>query len=1171
MGGGIGLISRLCSLSLNLMLVAMAQDPRGRILGLVSDPSGAAVPNVEMKATNVSTNVTVSASSNEQGRYEIPYLPPGLYNVTAETAGFRKYVREGIELRVADRLTLDMTLEVGAVTETVTVTGQTPLLEAATASIGQVVDRRRLTDLPLSGGNAYTLTRLAPGVLNFAAPNHPSLAPAVEVVTNIAVAGARDHNTEYTIDGTPAMWGQNASFAPPAEIVEEFKVQTVSYDAAQGHSAGGVVNVALRSGANALHGSLFHFHNNNTLQGIDFFQRQYLYDPATGPVTGAKRKEVAPQHVINRFGATFSGPVVLPRLYAGRDKSFWMYGYEGLIRPGTERGNYYQTAPDLKQRQGDFSALQGLGPVYQVYDPATIAAAGAPSGPGRFSRQPFPGNRIPASRLDPMARKLLDYWPEPNAAGTADGRQNYFRPLRSQNEYSSHTLRVDHNFSDKHRVFGRFNWAHQLFASGQYFPNPATGNERHRYNKGFGFDDVYVISPRFLMNLRYGAARFIQTFDPYGKGFDLAGAGFARDFVARLDPLGITFPQIAVDQYAELGPTFPSGAYTNYHTLAADFTATRAAHSLRFGGEFRLYREHNYTFSFQTPRIEFGAAWTRGPLDNSPAAPIGQGMASYLLGIPSGGQINVNASFAEQSTYTALYLQDDWKLTPKLTLNLGLRYEYEGPATERFNRSVRGFDFTTPNPIEAEAKANYARSPIPEVPAAQFRATGGLLFAGSQGRKLWAADRNNFSPRAGVALSLNRATILRAGYGIFFVPMGVDRMTVNQSGFTQRTGLVASTDNGLTFIASLANPFPAGFAQALGAAGGLLTDVGRGVSFFNPKPRCAYLERWSFGVQRELPQRVLLELTYVGSRGSKLGVGRQLDPAPVQYLSRLPVRDQTTIDFLTAQVSNPFYPLLPGTGLAGRTVGRAQLLRPYPHFAGISVTQPVGSSSYHSLQVRTERRFDAGFTVQANYTWSKFIEATSFLNETDAAPARTISDQDRPQRFVTSGIWEIPVGPGKRFGSGLKGVGAQLLGGWQLQGIYEAQSGAAIGFGNVIFTGNLHDIVLPRGRRTVDRWFNTGAGFERDPARQLGSNIRTFPARLTGLRTKGLNIWNLSALKNFRLGERWKLQFRSEFLNAWNHSHFAGPGTGVTSTLFGRISATSGYPRQAYFALKLMF
>ena len=596
-------------------------------------------------------------------------------------------------------------------------------------------------------------------------------------------------------------------------------------------------------------------------------------------------------------------------------------------------------------------------------------------------------------------------------------------------------------------------------------------------------------------------------------------------------------------------------------------------HSIRFGGEYRLYRDHNYDFTAQTPRLEFSTTWTRGPVDNSPVSPKGQDLASFLLGIPTGGRIQVNASYADQSTYTAWFLQDDYKLSRRLTLNLGIRYEYEGPMTERFNRTVRGFDFKTPNPVAAQAVANYAQSPIPEVPAGQFRVLGGLTFAGvgGQPRTLWAPDRNNFSPRFGLAWSLRRSTVLRAGYGVFFVPQGADRNAVSQAGYTQQTSLVPSVDNGLTFIATLGDPFPNGFAPPLGAAGGLSTDVGRSVSFFSENRPNGFMQRWSVGIQQEFPRRIVMEVSYVGSPGSDLALSSQLDPIPESYLSRSPVRDQVTIDRLSAQVPNPFFPLLPGTSLSARTVARSQLLRPYPQFTGIGTTYSGGSSWYHALQFRLERRIRSGLTVQANYTWSKFMEAASFLNPTDGAPEKVISDQDRPQRLAGSGIWELPFGPSRRFGSGWKGRPAHLAGGWQIQAVYQAQSGAPVGFGNIAFSGDLHDIPLPIGERGVDRWFNADAGFMRDSAKQLASNIRGFPTRLTGVRKHGLNIWDVSALKNFRIKEGVRLQFRSEWLNATNHSFFAAPNTTVTSTLFGTVTSTNGFPRQIYFVLKLLF
>jgi len=1144
-----------------------AQDPRGRISGRVLDPSGSVVPGVEVVAINSATGVRTVARTNEAGLYELPFLNPGTYTLTASAPGFRTYERKDLEVRVADRLTVDITLEVGQVTESVTVTGQASLLEAATASMGRVVDTRRILDLPLPGGNALSLARLAPGVINLAAPNHPSLGPATEVLSQITVNGVRSGNVEFTVDGTPSMWGTNAAYAPPAEMVAEFKVQTATYDASSGRAPGGNVNVVLRSGTNQFHTTLYWFHNNQHLQSLDLFQRQNFYNPLTGPPTKEKEKSINPLNVLNRFGAIFSGPVVLPKAYDGRNRTFWVYSFEGLTRPGVERGSTFFTVPTVPQRRGDFSELLRLGAIYQIYDPLTTT----PAGGGRFARQPFPGNVIPSSRLDKVAQGLLRYWPEPNLPGTADGRNNFTRMQRSWNEFRSHTTKVDHNFNERHRLFGRYNQWFQLFSSGQVFDNIATGQDRYRYNYGAVLDDVYVFSPALLNNVRAGFTRFEQSFFPLSDGFDLTAAGFDPRLQSRIDPQARKFPNIVIAGYQALGGNNKTRAFTNYFTLSDDVNWMRGKHALKFGAEWRLYREHNYNFTNMTPVMNFTHRWTVGPLDNSPAAPIGQGLASFLLGIPSDGQVNVNDSSAEQSATWGFYWQDDWRVSRTLTLNLGLRYEYDQPITERFNRSVSNFDFVTPNPIADRALANYRRNPLPELPPEQFKVNGGLLFAGVGGRPraLWRADRNNFSPRVGVAWNFRKNTVIRAGYGLYYFPRGADRQSVNLSGYTLRTSLVASLDNGQTYVASLANPFPEGWPDPPGSSLGLLTDVGRGVSFFLEKAVNGYVQRYSFGFQQQLPGELFLDISYVGNRGSKMSVSRQFDPIPRHLLSTSPVRDQATINYLSTQVPNPFFPL-PGTDLAGTTVARSQLLRPYPHFTSITAEEPVGASWYHSLQTVFERRFRGGYTFQFNYTFSKLIEATSFLNDSDPAPERVISDIDRTHRFALSAVYELPFGPGKRFLSRGGALVRHLAAGWQLQAVWQSNSGAPLGFGNAVLVARVQDIPLPRDQRTLDRWFNTGA-FNRDPAQQPAYNLRTLSTRFSGVRAPGVDVWDLSVLKNWSLTEKWRLQLRAEALNAMNHSNLAAPNTAPTNTLFGRITATTGFPRYIHFGLKLIY
>ncbi|MDZ4799816.1 MAG: TonB-dependent receptor [Bryobacteraceae bacterium] len=1157
--------SRLALTLLALGSLCSGQDVRGRISGRVIDPSGAAVPNITVTATNADTQVRLSAITNEAGSYELPYLAPAVYNLEVAAPGFKQYRRSDLKVRVSDRLTVDIPLEIGATGESVTVSGQASLLETGTANVGQVFDTKRLLDLPLPGGNALSLARVAPGVVNLGVPNHPSLGPAVEVLSNISVNGVRSGNTEFTVDGTPSMWGTNAAYAPPAEMVAEFKVQTATYDASVGRSPGGSINVVLRSGTNKFRATLYEFHNNQVLTAMDLFQRQALYNPSTGPVTEAKRQAANPRNVLNRFGASVSGPVVLPKLYNGKNKTFFVYGFEMLTRPGIERGNSFYTVPTPKQRQGDFSELLALGPSYQIYDPATIQ----PAAGGRFSRQPFPGNIIPANRLDKTAVALMNYWPLPNTNGTADGRNNFTRLPQSYNEFHSNTGKVDHNFSDKHRVFLRYNQTWQIFTSGQIFDNTATGQDRFRWNYGTGFDDVYVFSASLLNNFRYGFTRFDQTTSPLSQGFDMTGAGFASSLMASIPEQARVFPQIQTAGIQTLGTNFPNAGVTNNHVFADDVTWTRSNHTIRFGGEFRIYREHNYNFNLGSPQIVFGNTYTRGPLDNSPVAPIGQGFASYLLGIPTDGSLNVNASSAEQSTTLAFFIQDDWRISPKVSVNVGLRYDYDSPITERFNRSVRGFDSTVASPIEAQAKAAYAASPIPEIPVSQFQVKGGLLFAGvnGQSRSLWESDRNNFAPRIGITWNPLKATVIRTGYGIYYVPLGADRSTVNQSGYSLRNGLVPSLDNGVTYTASLSNPFPGGIAQPAGAAGGLSTDIGRSVSFFNSTPRNGYMQRFSLGVQQELPGAVLLDVGYIGNRGTKLVVNRPYNAVPVQYLSRTGSRDQATIDRLTVQVNNPFFPL-PGTDIAGRTVARTQLLRPFPQYTGVNGDDPIGYSWFHSMQMRAERRFSKGFTAQFNYTWSKFMEASGFLNAGDTALEEVISDLDRSHRATLTGIWELPFGRGRALFAGAPGIVDHVIGGWQLQAVWQRNTGAPLNLGNVLLTGDIRG--LGNVEQTFDRWFNTSI-FNRNPQEQLAQNYRMVSTRFAAVRNPDQEVWDLSIVKNWKIRELTTLQFRGEALNALNRSNMASPNTDPTNTLFGRITATSGNPRYIHLGLKLIF
>ncbi|MCZ2155468.1 MAG: TonB-dependent receptor [Bryobacterales bacterium] len=1146
----------ICALLCGIMPTAVAQETRGQILGRVTDQSGAVIVGASVKAVNTATNVMTSGRTNESGDFLLPFLLPGVYKVTVEMPGFRDYVRSGIQLSIAERATLNVQLELGEATSSIVVESTTPLVESATASLGQVIDNQRITELPLKDGNPVMLSYLTPGVMNLSTGGwsrpFDNSSPSA-----ISSDGARTGTNEFTIDGAPNTQRGNVAYIPPTEAVQEFKIQTATFDAAMGYTMSAVVNVSLKSGTNELHGSAYDFLQNTKLNANSYFNN----------LNGLPRSPVKQ----NRWGASLSGPVFIPKFYDGRNRTFWTYAYEGIHSAAIESA-YSFSVPTAKERTGDFSDLLALGSQYQVYDPNTTT----PAGSGRFSRQPFAGNVIPTSRINPTGKAIMSYIPLPNQVGTIDGGKNWYWPGPESDSFYSHFFRIDQSINENHRIFVRGNINHRLQDYEHRFNNQAAGSFFSRDNKGLNFDDVYVFSPSFLMNTRYSYTRYLQGDDPISRGMSLSSLGFSQAFesqVKSLDPRGLKFPYITFEDI-EMSPHTYGFRFDDTHDVAANLTNIIRSHTVRYGVGFRAYRENNFDLGQASGSFDFGSGGrVGGPFDNSPGAPLGQGFAAALLGLPSSGSISVNDNFAEQSRIWSAYTQDDWKVTSRLTLNLGLRYEVELPTTERYNRTVLGFDSTTASPLQAQAQTNYALNPIPQIPVDQFRVLGGLTFAGIGGnpRGLWNTNRNNLMPRIGAAYSIDPKTVIRGGFGVFYDQIGILRRQVNQAGFSKTTTYVDSLDNGITYIANLTNPFPGGYDMPSGASLGIMTNAGQGLSFFNPKLHNPYMQRWQLSVQRELPGQSVIEVSYVGNHGSDLRTSRQFNPVPRQYYSTSPVRDQAAIDFLSAQVKNPFYPMLPKTSLSGSNTSRGQLLRPYPQFTGISYDTNEGSSRYSSLQTRFEKRMSSGFTVNLAWTWAKLLESTGFLNDTDPLPERVISDQDRAHRVVVSGVWELPFGRGRWLASSVNPVMNKLIEGWQVGAVFQAQGGAPLGFGNMIFTGDLHDIPLSKGERSIYRWFNTSAGFERDSKKQLGSNIRTVSTRFAGVRGPGLNNWDISMVKNTTLTEQFKLQFRAEFNNALNHAQFSNPNTSPTSSSFGRITSTSQWPRTIQFALKLLF
>lgn len=1152
-------------LTLTTAQVGWSQESRGSIAGRVTDTSGAVVPSVSVRITNVATGVTTTAAANEEGLYVVRYLIPGLYRIEAEKPGFKRVLREGIELRINDELEVDLALSVGELTETVTVTSYVPPLESTDASYGQVVDSRRVAELPLPYDNPNLLMKLSPAV-NVTGNVMQDQPWEPLNTTQYTMGGTPSTSGEYSMDGSSNSYTDNGNFAvspawtAPADAVAEMKIQTATFDATTGQTMGPVINVSLKSGTNTLHGSGYWSGMPTPLTANDFFANEI----------GASR----PPTNLDRLGGSLNGPVFIPKLYDGRNRTFFMWAYEH-VHSTAPRGQT-MTVPTAAEINGDFSSLLSVGSIYQIYDPLTRQAAAN----GRFVESPFPGNIIPASRINPIATKLLSYYAPPNVPGTDDGSNNLAEPNEPERlSYYSDVIRIDHNISDKHRIYGRWNTSNRTSTLDDWFHDDASGMYFQYISTGGSFDDVYTFSPSFMMDIRVSDARFVRHADnlPSSFGFDITKLGFPASTASLIPASDQRFPHIQIAGEWDLGieDLWDNGTLwrpEDTRQAMVSLEKLHGSHDFKFGGEFRDYMKNQYNNPYDSHITEvFGSTYTQGPYDNSPAAPLGQGLASLLLGIPTGGNFQVVDSLAESSKMWGAYFQDNWKVTQHLTLNVGLRYELETPLTERYNRSVRGFDSTATLPITTQAQANYAQNPVPGLSASQFQVLGGLTFAGvgGQPRTLYNSEDTNFAPRVGFAYSLGSKTVIRGGYGIYYGAMGERTGNdVIQTGFSQSTPLVPSLNGGLTFTSTLANPFPNGVLQPIRSSEGTATNLGNSVTYFNPNPKAALNQLYQFSLQRALPRGFVAEVSYLGSRADDIQTYRNLGALPDSYLSTSPVRDPTTINFLSANIPSPFTNLLPGTSLGGSVISQQQLLDHYPQFTSVNTTTNEGLSWYNALNLRTEKRMSHGVTVQASYTWSKLEQATSFLNPADAAPVKSISPQDFPNHVQLSWIYELPFGHGRPFLSRIPWLPNVIVGGWQVAGSFMFQSGHPLGFGDAILTGE--SLALPGDQRSIYKWFNTAA-FNTNPSQQLADNLVTLSPYFASVRSPGYNTWDMSFMKDTQIRERLKLQLRADFLNAFNHPNFNGPDTNPTDSSFGMITSSSIFPRRIQLNAKIVF
>jgi len=1164
-------LSRWPAIVLFAAAALWAQTPTGVIQGIVTDPSGVAVPGAKVVVTNVNTNEAKELQTDDSGRYVQLYLQPATYAVSVEKSGFRTVRQENVKLDVGQNRTISFTLEVGALTQEVRVDAAPPPVDLNISTVGQVVENKRILDLPLNGRSAFSLAGLAPGVN----PTGGGATPHI--------SGSQTSTSEVQIDGTTTVTagvigGMNRRvYEPQVDAVEEFNVQVNGLAAEFGRFAGGVINAVTKSGTNAIHGSAYDFLRNAKLDANNFFANR------AGRPKGAFKR--------NQWGGTVGGPIVIPKVYDGRDKTFFFFGFEGTN--ARSQSLFTGTVPIDEWRQGDFSNLRtAAGAPIVVYDPLTGRVD--PNNSSRFIREPFAGNRVPQNRLDPVAVNAVKYFPAPNAAPVNPYTQanNYVVAGATPSDSYRTDTRVDHNWTQKWRMFARVSVAWAKSTPLDSYNNAATPTDGSGPNESRArsatLDHVFTFSPTLIGNLRYGLGRAVSDRKPFGEGFDVTTLGFPKyvdDIAARNVRI---FPKMDFAGAASpLGQNFTTAFEASLtHNVNGMLTKVFSRHTLKVGAEYRKFYVNYYQFCCSASNYSFNSAWTQQEI-STPSGTAGSPLASFLLGLPAGGSASHTATVTVSSSYWAGHIQDDWRVTSKLTLNLGLRYEVEVPRTDRFN-NLAYFNLYEPSPIAGS------------VPASACRFCGNLRgvmhFVDEKNRRQLATNWSNLGPRIGFAYALDAKTSVRGGYGILYPPSPATAggASIGVTGFSGGTSFISTLDSMRTVKTYMRNPFPDGFNLPLGRAGGALTNLGLGagdaVFDGNGSP---YVQQWNLTVQRALPGNFVTEIGYLGSHGVGLIDGDSGGDAG-DPLSQLPASDMALGSQLLSVVPNPFFGIVtnPTAALSARNVEARQLLRPYPHYSDIAIhRRPQAQSIYHAMTLRVERRFSQGFSFLLAYTAGKSIDdgsavawwegptSRSFLDHYNRKLERSVSTWDVAQRAVISYVYELPFGKGKRFLNSMPRGMNMAVSGWQVNGITTLQSGTPV----LIGVSQNNTFIYTRSQRanntgsarlsggTTDerllRWFDTSV-FSQPASFTFGQTSRSLP----DVRNPGNRLTDLSIFKNTYFGpeNRFNLQYRLEMFSAFNTPQFSGPGATHGTAAFGVIGGAGG-ARQIQMALKLLW
>ncbi len=1014
-----------CVLSVSSVM-ALAQDFRATLTGRVTDANKAAVPNAQVQVKNTGTNEITTATSSSEGNYRVPFLKPGFYSISVEVTGFKKSTRENIELSGTQQATIDVTLEAGNVSDQVTITGDAAVIETASADRGGTIDQQKVMELPLNSRNPFMLGVLAPGV-NFNGASIWQRPFDNGAIAQWTINGSQQNGNEFLLDGAPnngQAGGNNIAYVPPVDSVQDFKIMTNTYDAQYGKTSGGIINVSLRSGTNQLHGSVYEFLRREQLDAADYRLKA--------------RNQPKALHYLDQYGFLLHGPIYVPKIYNGKDKSFFMFNYEGY-REGVPQP-LTLSVPQPEFLNGDFSKLvDAAGRPIVIYDPLTG------NDTNNFARTPFAGNIIPTNRLNPVAQKILGYFPKPNVTtpGQAYSRSNFFlSPNIATDAFYNWTAKVDQQFNEKHRMYMRFakndrrenrNENGVIDRVGECCQLPFK-----RLNDAFVADHLANFSPTLIFNFRVSFNRFEEKgVSDENLGFDQTQLGFSSALVNAL-PGTKTFGVYQLgDGYSSVG-RYPGNNLTNTIASHPNFTWIRGSQTFRGGVDMR-WTQYILRNEGNPLRLTAERRYTQQRWDQADAQ-SGNSIAAFLLGY-TGGVVDYNLFPTTLGAYYAPWVQQDWKVNRKLTLNLGMRWDINTPPNERYNRINRGFDASSVSPINALINRT-GTSPFATFPQVK----GGLLFAGTSGsaRNASTTDWNNFQPRIGAAYLLKDKIVLRGGWGLYFVNPSNDYLQFN--GFQITTDIVSSNNSGRNPLANtVGNPFPQGFTVPAGAANGLNTFVGRAPNFVNQGFQLPKVHQFSFGIQYQMPWESKLEVSYVGNRTVSLQTNRPFNEPDLALRQKCNPLEGGNPTFCNELLPNPFFGLEPFRGTArftNPTLSRWELSRPYPQFGAFNeLARNDGRLNYDSLQVTLEKRARNDLNIITTYTLAKQIEEFGFNDVQKGIEQRGLYLTDRPHRFTVGSVYQLPFGPGKKLLNFNNGVAKKLFGGWQTSLILQWQSG----------------------------------------------------------------------------------------------------------------------------------